>query len=124
MAVRRSISHSLTSLAHTHTHAPTLSLAPSLPRSLTLSLTSSRFLQDGRTPLYYAARFGNVGACKALLSGGAKNIAANFGKTPLQRAEEEGHADVVQLLKGSLGIKVLPAPWWPRSPLAAPAHPM
>lgn len=58
---------------------------------------------DGRTALYYAARFGNIEACKALLDGGAKNIRASFGKTPLQRAEEEGHTDVVKLLQSSFG---------------------
>src|SRR5690348_6108771 len=58
-------------------------------------------MQDGkgRTPLDYAASFGNAPMAKMLLDNGARtDYRDNFGNTPLHWAAEGGKLDVVRLL--------------------------
>ncbi len=55
---------------------------------------------DGTTLLIYAARKGQLKAVKYLISAGADvNASNNDGETALSVAEDEGHDDVVDLLK-------------------------
>ena len=54
---------------------------------------------QGRTPLYWASKYGSIEWVKSLLNKGAKiNKAEKNGKTPLYVASEEGKKDVVKLL--------------------------
>jgi len=48
-------------------------------------------LQDGRTPLFYAAQIGHLNVCKELLDRGANvNTQDKFGRTALMCAAENG----------------------------------
>eukprot|EP01122_Echinamoeba_exundans_P014044 TRINITY_DN6282_c0_g2_i2.p1 TRINITY_DN6282_c0_g2~~TRINITY_DN6282_c0_g2_i2.p1 ORF type:complete len:142 (-),score=43.59 TRINITY_DN6282_c0_g2_i2:575-946(-) len=52
-----------------------------------------------RTPLHYAADFGQVEVAKYLVSKGAKlDVKDGFGITPLLAAVYENHAEVVEFL--------------------------
>jgi hypothetical protein len=54
----------------------------------------------GATPLHYAARFGQLGSARMLLELGAdRTLRDRDGKTPLDRALENGNALVADLLK-------------------------
>jgi ankyrin repeat protein len=54
---------------------------------------------QGRTPLDYAAIFGNAAMMKLLLDGGARvDYRDNFGRIPLHWAAESGQAETVRLL--------------------------
>ncbi|HEX7967598.1 MAG TPA: ankyrin repeat domain-containing protein, partial [Stellaceae bacterium] len=53
----------------------------------------------GRTPLDYAATFGNVTMAKMLLDGGARpDYRDNFGRIALHWAAETGQAEIIRVL--------------------------
>ena len=54
---------------------------------------------EGRTPLHDAAGRGEASLVEVLLEHGADKSLLYKGKTALQRAEERGHEEVVELLK-------------------------
>jgi len=62
--------------------------------------------QSGNTALHYAAIAGAADAARALLAAGAHpDIRNKEGKTPLDKAQEQERAAVVQLLKGAHGAQ-------------------
>jgi ankyrin repeat protein len=61
---------------------------------------NARDTEGGATALYQAASWGRVEAVRTLLAGGADRALANkAGSTPLQAAIENGHTEVVALLR-------------------------
>ena len=70
---------------------------------LLLDAGAKRIQNDrGRTPLHWAAFWGNTDLVKLLLKEGADPNAANILQdTPLSMAQEEGHEDVVKLLRNT-----------------------
>lgn len=53
------------------------------------------------TPLHHAAEQGNKALVKVLLDNGAdKEIKDDKGRTPLKIAEEKGHGEIIELLRG------------------------
>ena len=59
---------------------------------------------DGATPLHFAASKGHLSVVKWLVFHGARaDDKDNFGKTPIDDAAENRHADVVDLLSASAG---------------------
>ena len=84
---------------------------------------------DGATPLHFAASRGHLSVVKWLVFHGAKaDEKDDCGKTPLDDAVENSHADVVELLSASAGATTASARRSVcaltddegRSPLAAP----
>jgi len=62
-------------------------------------LVNDRSYTDGMTPLYLAARNGNINITELLLANKADVNATNkYGWTPLQGAAQGAHKDVVELL--------------------------
>ena len=53
---------------------------------------------SGRTPLHEACYGGHLELCKMLPAFGAMLIEDEDGDTPLQDAESEGHAEIVELI--------------------------
>lgn len=63
----------------------------------------------GVTPLVVAATFGNLDACKVLLDAGADGLAIGpRSKSAAEWAEEKGHMDVAELLRGTTASKAPP----------------
>lgn len=66
---------------------------------------------NGRTPLHYAADFGQVEVISFLIAKGAKVDAADrFGITPLLAAVYEGHAEAVAALISAGADKSITGP--------------
>ena len=54
---------------------------------------------DGRTPMHWAAIFGEAEVCKVLLQNGAdKNLRDDDGRTPLDHARPYGNQNLIALL--------------------------
>ena len=57
---------------------------------------------DGRTPLHYAARWGDMEVVQTLIARGAEVRAADIhGHTPADEAEYWGHTAVKDFLRGN-----------------------
>ncbi|KAF2658196.1 ankyrin [Lophiostoma macrostomum CBS 122681] len=71
--------------------------------NIVMSLLHYRFAADipnemGRTPFWYAARYGDLGAIKALRKFTAIDRKDKNGRTPLAEAARQGFSDIVQYL--------------------------
>ena len=62
----------------------------------------------GYTALHFAALMGHAAVCHTLIAGGADVAASDiFGDQPIDRAEAEGHQEVVTLLQASMDSRGL-----------------
>lgn len=92
--VRGTNKHSALSVASLRGHREAVSLL------LWIDANPNIQTENGWTPLMYAATRGDIAMAKMLLKCGAEiNTARNDGKTAITEATENGHTDIVRLIK-------------------------